>query len=85
MTYMIHELKNMKSKKTNISDTPNLKYSINWALLKCKDILYQLKTSIFSKKKKPAKVNSFDELFLYRIMQWIGGDFKRKWKLWMQS
>lgn len=76
----------MKSKKTNISDTPNLKYSINWALLKCKDILYQLKTSNFSKK-KPAnlKVNSFDELFLYRIMQWIGGDFKRKWKLWMQS
>lgn len=40
-----------KVKKTNISDTPNLKYSINWALLKCKDILYQLKTSIFSKKK----------------------------------
>lgn len=74
----------MKSNKINISDSPNLKYSIHWALLKYKDILYQLNTTIFSKKKN-AKVNSFDELFLYRIMQWIGGGFKRKWTLWMQS
>lgn len=41
----------MKSNKINISDSPNLKYSIHLALLKYKDILYQPNTTIFSKKK----------------------------------